>query len=60
MDVRLNWTDCDEAGGFIVPNVLSPRDLSSMARPDNMYETVLHTCLAHNNYEMTYFQRYEK
>ena len=34
MDVRLTWTDCDEAGDYVVPNVLSPRDLVS--RPDNM------------------------
>ena len=36
MDVRLTWTDCDEAGDYVVPNVLSPRDLVSMD------ETVLH------------------
>ena len=41
MDVRLTWTDCDEAGDYVVPNVLSPRDLVS--RPDNMDETILHT-----------------
>ena len=41
MDVRLTWTDRDEAGDYVVPNVLSPRDLVS--RPDNMDETVLHT-----------------
>ena len=41
MDVRLKWTDCDEAGDYIVPNVLSARDLVS--RPGNMDETVLHT-----------------
>ena len=35
MDVRLTWTDSDEAGDNVVPNVLSPRD-------DND-ETVLHT-----------------
>ena len=39
MDVRLTWTDCDEAGDYVVPNVLSPRDLIS--RPDNMDKTVL-------------------
>ena len=39
MDVRLTWTDCDETGDYVVPNVLSPRDLVS--RPDNMDETVL-------------------
>ena len=41
MDVRLTWTDCDEAGDYVAPNVLSPRDLVS--RPDNMDETVPHT-----------------
>ena len=42
MDGRPTWTDCDEAGGdYVVPNVLSPRDLVS--RPDNMDETVSHT-----------------
>ena len=41
MDGRLISTDCDEAGYYIVPNVLSPRDLVS--RPDNMEETVPHT-----------------
>ena len=24
MDVRLTWADCDEAGDYVVPNVLSP------------------------------------
>ena len=38
MYVQLTWTDCDEAGDYIVPIVLSPRDLVS--RPDNMDETV--------------------
>ena len=41
MDVRLTWTDCDEAGDYVVPYVLSPRDLVS--RTDNMDESVLHT-----------------
>ena len=41
MDVPLTWTDCDEAGDYVVPNVLSPRDL--VTRPENMDETVLHT-----------------
>ena len=40
MDVRPIWTDCDEAGDYVVPNVLSPRDLVS--RPDIMDETVPH------------------
>ena len=43
MDVRPTWTDCDEAGDYVVPNVLSPRDLVS--RPDIMDETVPHTKL---------------
>ena len=40
MDGRPAWTDCDEAGYYAVPNVLSPRDLVS--RPDIMDETVPH------------------
>ena len=28
MDVRLTSTDCDKAGDYAVPNVLSPRALS--------------------------------
>ena len=41
MDGRLIWTDCEEAGYYVVPNMLSPRDLVS--RPDYMDETVPHT-----------------
>ena len=41
MDGQPTWTDCDEAGDYVVPNVLSPRDL--VFRPDNMDETVPHT-----------------
>ena len=41
MGGRPTWTDCDEAGDYVVPNVLSPRDL--VFRPDNMDETVPHT-----------------
>ena len=41
MDGRKTWTDCAEAGDYVVPNLLSPRDL--VFRPDNMDETVLHT-----------------
>ena len=40
MDGRPTWTDCDEAGDYVVPNVLSPRDL--VFRPDDMDETVAH------------------
>ena len=41
MDGRPTWTDCDEAGDYVVPNKLSPRDL--VFRPDKMDETVPHT-----------------
>ena len=40
MDGRPTWTDFDEAGDYVVPNVLSPRDLVS--RPAIMDETVPH------------------
>ena len=49
MDGRPTWTDCDETGDYVVPNVLSPRDLvfrpgnmDIVFRPDNMDETVPH------------------
>ena len=41
VDGRPTWTDCDEARDYVVPNVLSPRDLVS--RPDIMDETVPHS-----------------
>ena len=44
MDGRPTWTDCDEAGDYVVPNVLSPRDL--VFRPDIMDETVPHIYMA--------------
>ena len=37
------WTDCDEAGDYVMPNVFSPRDL--VFRSDKMDETVPHTCI---------------
>ena len=40
MDGRPTWTDCDEAGDYVTPNVLSPRDLVS--RPDIKDETAPH------------------
>ena len=40
MDGQPTWTDCDEAGDYVVPNVLSPRDLVS--RPDIIDENVPH------------------
>ena len=43
MNVRLTRSDSDEVGGYVVPNVLSSRNLVST--PDNMDETVLHTLL---------------
>ena len=46
MDGRPTWTDCDEAGDYVVPNVLSPRDLVS--RPDKFDETVPHTTNQYN------------
>ena len=46
MDGQPTWTDCDEAGDYVVPNVLSPRDL--VFRPDNMDETVPHTTHSRN------------
>ena len=39
MDRGPTWTVV-EAGDYVVPNVLSPRDL--VFRPDNMDETVPH------------------
>ena len=47
VDVRLIWTDYDETGDYVVPNVLSSRDLVS--RPENMDETVLHTYVLEKN-----------
>ena len=31
MDGRPTWTDCDEAGDYVVPNVLSP-DLTTWTK----------------------------
>ena len=41
MNGRSTWTDCGEAGDYVLPNVTSTRDVVS--RPDNMDETVPHT-----------------
>ena len=41
MDIRLTWTDSDEAGDYVVPNVLSPKDLVS--GPDSIDKISLHT-----------------
>ena len=48
MDGRPTWTDCDEVGDYVVPNLLSPRDL--VFRPDNMDETLPHTYPYFKNY----------
>ena len=53
MDGRPTLTDCDEAGDYVVPNVLSPRDLVS--RPDIMDETVPHTGLRNYHQIRTLF-----
>ena len=49
MDGRPTWTDCDEAGDYVVPNVLSPRDLVS--RPDIMDEIVPH--IKNNDFQVS-------
>ena len=48
MHGRPTWTDCDEAGDYVVPSVLSPRDL--VFRPDNMDETVPHKAIECSQY----------
>ena len=50
MDGRLTRTNCDEAGDYVVPNVLSPRDLVS--GPDNMDETVLSSSNVHTRFRI--------
>ena len=42
VEPRKRWTDdrLGQAGDYVVPNVLSPRDL--VLRPDNMDQTVPH------------------
>ena len=47
MDGRPTRTDCDKAGDYVVPNVLSPRDL--VFRPDNMDETTKHKASSREN-----------
>ena len=41
MGIRLTWKDSDEAGDYVVPNVLSPWNL--VCRLDIIDETSLHT-----------------
>ena len=45
-DLRLTWTDCDETEDYVVPNVLSPRDL--VFRRDIMDETVTSSSSHHS------------
>ena len=40
VDGRPTWTDFEKAGDYVVPKVLSPRDLVS--RPDKMDKTTTH------------------
>ena len=50
-DLRLTWTDCDETEDYVVPNVLSPRDL--VFRPDIMDQTVKSSsdaCFSYRNF----------
>ena len=59
MDKRPTWTDCDEVGDYVVPNVLSPRDLVS--GPDIMDETVPHIkCCDQHSYMIRKFTEFSK
>ena len=58
MDVRPTWTDFDEAGYYVVPNVLSARDLVS--RPDNMDETVPHAKVAPHKIELSLAEHFQR
>ena len=58
MDGRLIRTNCDEAGNYVVHNVLSPRDLVS--RPDNMDETVLSSTQWYNSSYVLQTKAYTK
>ena len=58
MDGRPTWTDCDDAGDYVVPNVLSPRDL--VPRPDKwtkLYHTHTHSndSLSHRSFLLVLF-----
>ena len=58
MDGRPICTDSDEAGDYVVPNVLSPRGLVS--RPDIMDETVPHTnCMYNTVIKSREYKRHE-
>ena len=54
MNGRLTRTNWDEAGDYVVPNVLSPRDLVS--RPNNMDKTVLSSSCPSFMYLLTQLQ----
>ena len=62
MDGRPTWTDCDEAGDYVVPNVLSPRDL--VFRPDTwtkLYHTKpidIPTNIVHDRQNRLIYQSY--
>ena len=43
MDERPIWTDCDDAGDYVMPKAFSPSHSNLVSRPYNMNETVPHT-----------------
>ena len=53
MEGRPTWTDCDDAEDYVVPNVLSPRDL--VFRPDKMDESVPHVSAIYLHVESVYY-----
>ena len=57
MEGRPTWTDCDKAGDYVVPNVLSTRD--QVSRPVNMDETVPHTCEQQRRIQMCCYRAAE-
>ena len=58
MDGRLTRNICDEAGDYVVPNVLGPRDLVS--RLDNMDQTVLSSSSRPNASEILFSHAFHR
>ena len=59
MEGRPTWTDCDEAGDYVVPIVLSTRDLVS--RPDNIDVKLYHTHMKNKGVDqMCYYRAAEQ
>ena len=52
MDGRPTWTDCDEARDYVLPNVLSPRDLVNMDETVPHMYTLLHPTYLHGYVSM--------